>query len=28
MASSVYLAAALFLACGALFFVTKDTARV
>lgn len=28
MASSVYLAAALFLACGALFFVTRDAARI
>jgi MFS family permease len=28
MASSVYLAAALFLACGAVFFVTRDAARI
>jgi MFS family permease len=28
LASSVYLAAAVFLACGALFFVTRDAARL
>ena len=28
LASSVYLAAAVFLACGALFFVTRDAGRL